>query len=287
MTTEQLLVAVLSVVVGLVGVGLTIRNWFYGGSVIRVELDLGRRDPLGGLVTGTVSRWRDKDNTAVLATQWGAQVDLVKVTVRNLGRTPATIHEVGLRGGSTLVPLQHWTAQPNFLVEPGETGEPLRIEAHDVKVFYFHALPVVRAARVRFGDGPLAFRAAVMTGTGKQRLSRCWRRGKWNIWTVQGAGDRCITGQILTTREQARLWVELTQNVYEPDMLWVRQISDQAAKLVEQGVNRDDAHENLTTLLGTFGVKREGHGSREFINGLVNHLITLRTEAETLSPPRA
>lgn len=287
MTTEQLIFAVLSVAFGLTGIVLTIRNWFYGGSVIRVELELGRRDAMGGLVTGTVTRWRDKDNAAVLATRWGAQVDLVKVTVRNLGRTSATIHDVGLRGGLAPMPKGQWTFHPNSLVEPGVTAEPARIEAHDVKVFYFHALPIVRAAREEFGAGPLAFRATVMTGTGKRRLSGRWRGGHWNIWTARGSGDRSITGQVLTTREQARLWVELTREVYEPDTLWVRQVSDEAAQLVDQGADRDVAYEKLTTFLDIFGVKQENHRSRDFVSALLDHLIKLRTEAETVgTPPR-
>lgn len=279
MSPEQLVFAVSSVAFALTGVLITVRNWFYGGSVIRVELDLGRRDSMGGLVTGSVARWRDKDNAAVLVTRWGPQVDLVKVTVRNLGRTPATVHDVGMRGGRAPLPRTKWTIRPNLLIGPGVQDESVRIEAHDVKVFYFHALPVVRAAREEFGSGPLSFRAAVMTGTGKQRLSRRWRRGTWNVWITEQAGDRSITGQLFTSREQARLWVELTQEVYEPDTTWVRQVTDQATHLVASGTDRDTAYEQLSEFLQIFGLGKEDWRAHAFISALLDHLVKLRTEA--------
>lgn len=287
MTPEQLIVAALSAIVGLVGIVLTIRNWIYGGSVIRVEMDLCRRDAMGGLVSGSIATWHRKGEAALVSMTGDAQVDLVKVTVRNHGRTSATIHDVGLRGGPAPVPLRQWTIRPNFFSEPGEMKEPVRIEAHDVKVFYFHSVPLLRAARQEFGGRPLAFRAAVMTGTGKQRLSRCMSRGKWNVWTVRETGDRSITGQVLTTREQARLWVELTAKVYEPDLLWVRQIADEAAKLVDRGLDRDEAYEKMTKLIRIFPVEPDEYRWRGFCNGLLLHLIKLRTDAELGAVPKA
>lgn len=280
MTPEQLIVAALSGLVGVAGIVLTIRNWIYGGSVIRVEMDLCRRDAMGGLVTGTIATWRKKASVPVVSPMGDAQVDLVKVTVRNLGRTSATIHDVGLRGGPAPIPLRQWAVHPNFFSEPGELTEPVRIEAHDVKVFYFHSVPLVRAARQEFGGCPLAFRAAVMTGTGKQRLSRWMNSRKWNIWTVRESGDRSITGEVLTTREQARLWVELTANVYEPSLLWIRQIADEAAMLVDKGLDRDEAYEKLTKLIRIFPVEVDEYRWRGFCHGLLMHLIKLRTDGD-------
>jgi hypothetical protein len=280
MTPEQLIVAALSGLVGLAGVVLTIRNWIYGGSVIRVEIDLCRRDAMGRLVTGTLATWRKKGSAAVVSTTDDAQVDLVKVTVRNHGRTSATIHDVGLRGGPAPIPLKQWTVRPNFFSEPGELTEPVRIEAHDVKVFYFHSVPLLRAARQEFGARPLAFRAAVMTGIGKQRLSGWMSRRKWNVWTVKETGDRSNTGEVLTTREQARLWVELTANVYEPSLLWVTQIADEAAMLVDKGLEREEAYEKLTKLIRIFPVEVDEYRWRGFCHGLLMHLIKLRTDGE-------
>lgn len=278
MTPEQLFVAALSGLVGIAGIVLTIRNWIYGGSVIRVEMHLCRRDAMGGLVTGTVDTWRQNASVAFVSTTGDAQVDLVKVTVRNLGRTSATIHDVGLRGGPAPIPLRQWTVRPNFFSKPGELTEPVRIEAHDVKIFYFLSVPLVRSARQEFGGHPLAFRAAVMTGTGKQRLSGCMNHRKWNVWTVRESGDRSITGEVLTTREQARLWVELTENVYEPSMLWVRQVTDEAAMLVDKGLDREEAYEKLTELIRIFPGKVDDYRWSGFCHGLLTHLIELRSD---------
>lgn len=284
MTLEQLLLAASSVILGLITIFLTIRNWIYGGSVIRVEIELSRRDSMGGLITAPIGTWRRKGIEAVPPLTGNAQVDLVKVTVRNLGRTPATIHDVGLRGGKAPIPFSRWTVRPNVFSEPGEKEEPLRIEAHDVKVFYFHSIPLLRAARERFGEQPLAFRASVMTGTGRERLSRCLKGGKWNVWTVEETGARSVTGRLLTTREQARLWVELTEKIYEPNFVWVRQAADHAAELVDQGLEAKDAYEQMTERIRIFGVAENDPRWRSFAHALLWHLIELRTAAAASKP---
>lgn len=285
MPIEQLLLAASTSILGLISLGLAIRSWIYGGSVIRVDVELSRRDSMGGLITGSVATWREGGSNAVLPVTGNAQVDLIKVTVRNLGRTAATIHDVGMRGGKTPIPLRRWTARPNFFSKPGEMAEPLRIEAHDVKVFYFHLIPLLRAARRQFGDQPLAFRASVMTGTGKERLSRCMKGGKWNVWTVRETGDRSITGELLTTREHARLWVELTEEIYKPDFLWVRQAADHAAELVDQGLGAKEAYGKMTERISIFGVAEDDQRWRSFANALLWELTELRAKvAASLAP---
>ncbi|UKA52174.1 hypothetical protein LFT48_21690 (plasmid) [Arthrobacter sp. FW305-123] len=279
MPIEQLLLTASTTILGLISLVLAMRSWIYGGSVIRVDMELCRRDSMGGLITGSVATWRQGGIDAVLPVSGNAQVDLVKVTVRNLGRTAATIHDVGLRGGKTPIPLRQWTARPNQFSQPGEMAEPLRVEAHDVKVFYFHSIPVLRTARRRFGDRPLAFRASVMTGTGKERLSRCLKGRKWNVWAVKEPGDRSITGELLTTREQARLWVELTDQIYKPEFLWVRQAADHAAELVDQGFEAEEAYEKMTERIRIFGVAEDDHRWQSFAHALLWDLIKLRTEA--------
>lgn len=279
MTLEQATFASISAILALIGIGLTIRNWVYGGSVIRVELELARREDLGTLVAGTVARWRQGDGEELLSGIRGAQVDLAKITVRNLGRTAATVHDVGLRVGRPPTAGGSWTAMASRLLPLGETSSVVRIEAHDVKVFYFHTMPIIRGARKRFGDGPLAFRAAVMTGVGKQRLSRRWYHRKWNVWVLRGNGDRSILDKPLTTREQARLWVELVEMIYEPSIIWVRQITNEAARLVDAGQDRDEIYENLLALHAMFGDSENPDRDHSFIRALTNDLVTLRDEA--------
>lgn len=166
----------------------------------------------------------------------------------------------------------------NRLLALGETSSVVRIEAHDVKVFYFHTMPIIRGARKTFGDGPLAFRAAVMTGVGKQRLSPRWYHRKWNVWVLQGQGDRSILDKPLTTREQARLWVELTEEIYEPSILWVKQITDEAARLVDAGEDRDAINQKLLERYAIFGKSETPHRDRDFIGAITEYLVELRDE---------
>jgi hypothetical protein len=276
MTSDQITFAAITAVLAIISVGLTIRNWLYGGSVIRVELELARRDDWGALISGTVGRWRQGDHEKLLSGISPSQVDLAKVTVRNLGRTAATIHDVGLRVGRPPVARGSWTAMANRLLDLGESSSVVRIEAHDVKVFYFHTMPIIRGARKEFGDGPLAFRAAVMTGIGKQRLSRRWRGHTWNVWILNESGDRSIVDLPLTLREQARLWVELTEQIYSPSTLWVRQITNEAARLVEAGENRDQIAARLTQLYEIFGPSKTRDRDLGFMRALTDDLIKLR-----------
>lgn len=279
MSSEQILFATLTATFAVVGIGLTIRNWFYGGSVIRVELDLARRDDWGALITGTVARWRQGDDEQLLKRIGGGQVDLVKVTLRNLGRTAATVHDIGLRAGRPPVPRGTWTAMANRLLEPGETSAVVRIEPHDAKIFYFHTMPILRGAHAEFGDGPLAFRAAVMTGVGKARLSPRWRRCKWNVWVIRGAGDRSIVDAPLSTREQARLWVELTEEVWEPSTIWVRQITNEAARLADAGQDPEAIYQGLIKLHSVFGKSDHADRDHMFMRALTDHLVELRQDA--------
>lgn len=280
MTGDQAAFAVVSAILASLGVGLTIRNWFYGGSVIRVELELAREEAWGGIISGTVARWLvgDDEQLQRLGGMNGAFIDIAKVTVRNLGRTAATVHDVGLRAGRPPVPRDSWTAMANPLLPLGETASVVRIEAHDVKVFYFHTVPILRSAQKHFGPGPLAFRAAVMTGVGRGRLSARWRNRRWNVWVVKGEGDRSIVDKPLSMREQARLWTELTKEIYRPDSSRVRQISDHAARLVDIGSSRDEILAELATINSIFGVSERPDREARFMEALTDHLVQIRED---------
>lgn len=272
MPPVQVVFAVLTATFATIGILLTIRNWVYGGSVIRVVFELGRRDDWGALATGAVSSWRDGSAEKMLTAFRATQVDVVKVTVRNLGRTAATILDVGLCVGPGPVPRGSWTAMPNDLLEPGQITEPVRIEAHDAKVFLFHFVPILRGARIEFGEGTLAFRASVNTGTGKTKLSRRRRGTNWNVLVISGTGDRSIRDQPLNTRDLARLWVELTADVYKPPEIWVRQITGEAARLVDDGVTRVEIEARLKDLLAIFGKSEDPRRDVAFVEALLDYL---------------
>ncbi|TFV81786.1 hypothetical protein E4V99_12540 [Microbacterium sp. dk485] len=276
------LFAVLSAVLAVVGILLGIRNWVYGGSVVRVEFELARTSSWGAIITRPIAAWKSSTGEELQPSKTlpGTQVDLAKVTVRNLGRTSATVYDVGLRIGRPPSARGSWTAQPQFFTDAGETEDRVRLEAHDVRVFYFHIIPILRGARIQFGEGDLAVRAAVNTGVGKWRLSRRWRRGRWNVWVVQGDQDRSIIGKPLTSREQARLWVELLRDFDGAREIWVRQIADQAADEVDAGLSRDEVCARVLETHRLFGTPPDQRAEEFYIRMLVDNLIALRDREE-------
>jgi hypothetical protein len=282
MTVEQAIFATISALVALLGVVLTLRNWVYGGSVIRVELELARRESWGAVVSGTVARWRSGVGTDIFdglrLMPQGVNVDLIKITVRNLGRTAATVHDVGLRIGPPPTAKGSWTGMPLRLLPLGETAGTVRVEAHDAKIFYFHAIPILRGARQTFGNVPLAVRGSVSTGVGKQRLSPRWHQRKWNVWRVKGDVDRSVSGVPLSTREQARLWVEITEDTFEPSIVWVRQITDKAADLADSGMSLNDMRDELAKLYAIFGPQQEPSRDASFMDAISDYLVRSRED---------
>lgn len=216
---------------------LSVRSWIYGGSVITVQIDLVERRRLGADLTGSVNRWRTEEGWAFTPRR-GLRLDMVKLTIRNKGRTAATIMDPALRIGKPPIPRGTWTFSPQGLLEDGETESVVRLESHDAKVFYFYLAPIVRGNWGQLGDIPLAIRGAITTGTGKTRLSRRWRglSVTWNILRL-APGIDWIGLQTPTTADRLWLWSELTWHVYESPKTIAPQLVQEAARHAETGAD--------------------------------------------------
>lgn len=267
------IVAVLSI---LVSAGLVIRNWYYGGSVIKVEIELMERRWLGADLIGSVDRWKRSDGM-LAAPRRGLRLDIVKLTVRNKGRTAATIMDPGLRLGTPPVPRRNWTAMPIRLLKDGETDTRVRIETHDAKVFYFLLEPLIRNARAEFGDVAIAARGAITTGTGKVRLSPRWRRRvpwTWNILTLPRGVD-WIGKESLTLADRLWLWSEVTSVVYEPSKAIAPQIVQEAARHAAAGADAKAIGDELDKLLAILASRDESTALRSWFRSLADEAVRL------------
>lgn len=187
------------------------REWYYGGSVLKVSFELGQTNgkalaramPVDFIDPQTVNRrfaWRLE----------GPLIDVAVITVSNRGRTPATIVNPGLVFTSRAAePLR----AAGVLVEGfgSEQEHRVRIEAHDSRVFVFMLQSMVDVAvkDIHFQtpqgtNGDLWARAIVTSGTGKDRRSSrmVWSKGRWN-------GRRLVSG----------LWKVRTPLVKEPTVM--------------------------------------------------------------------
>lgn len=266
---------------------LSVRSWYYGGAVITVEIELMERRWMGADLTGSVARW--KSGVGLLAgSRRGLRLDIVRLTVRNKGRTAATIMDPGLRVGRPPVPSGSWTIMAQRPLEDGETKPVVRIESHDAKVFYFYLVPMVRGAREEFGDGPLAMRGAITTGTGKTRLSPRWRRKlagwTWNLLTFAKGVD-WIGSEPPTIADRLWLWSEVTSFVYEPPKTIAPQLVQEASRRAEAG---DDV-KSIQTALGALQAifpDSDGFKARDgWLSALALEAAKLAaTDAETAVP---
>jgi hypothetical protein len=106
-----------------------VHSWLRGGSVVRVELELGELDSDGKLVRAVSKKWRrgvpvlEISDTLINP----MHVDVAVVTVRNLGRTPSNITKPGLLFGQG----RHAVHYVGVLLAPGELSNRVRIEAHE------------------------------------------------------------------------------------------------------------------------------------------------------------
>jgi len=267
------IVAVLSI---LVSAGLVIRNWYYGGSVIKVEIELMERRWLGADLIGSVDRWKRSDGM-LAAPRRGLRLDIVKLTIRNKGRTAATIMDPGLRLGTPPVPRRNWTAMPIRLLKDGETDARVRIETHDAKVFYFLLEPLIRNARAEFGDTAIAARGAITTGTGEVRLSPRWRRRvpwTWNILTLPRGVD-WIGKEPLTLADRLWLWSEITSVVYEPSKAIAPQIVQEAARHAAAGADAKAIGDELDKLLAILASRDESAALRNWVHSLTDEAVRL------------
>ena len=182
-------------------VAWAMHSWLRGGSVVRVELELGKLDPDGKLVRAVSKKWRrgvpvlEISDTLINP----MHVDIAVVTVRNLGRTPSTITKPGLLFGQG----RHAVHYGGVLLAPGELSNRVRVEAHDSQEFVFPIAGMAMDARQGVGQGrrgveprTIKARAQVTTGTGKVRRSS--RRTGWNV-EPEGRG---VGGGTLTIEAQ-------------------------------------------------------------------------------------
>jgi len=233
---------------------LSIRSWYYGGAVITVEIELMERRWMGADITGSIARWRSGTGLHARPRR-GLRLDIVRLTIRNKGRTAATIMDPGLRVGRPPVPSGSWTIMPQRLLDDGNTMSVVRIESHDAKVFYFYLAPMVRGAREEFGDGSIAMRGAITTGTGKTRLSPRWRRKStvwvWNVLTF-GKDVDWMGSEPLLIADRLWLWSAETSFVYDPPNTIAPQLVQEAARRAEAGDDVKSIQAALDALQAVF-----------------------------------
>ncbi|MCC4907752.1 hypothetical protein [Microbacterium sp. cx-59] len=266
----------------LVTVFLSARSWYYGGAVVTVELDLMERRWMGADLTGSIARW--KTGTGLHATpRHGLRLDIVRLTVRNKGRTAATIMEPGLRVGRQPVPTGSWTIMPPRRLSDGETDPVVRIESHDAKVFYFYLAPMVSGARDEFGDIALAARGAITTGTGETRLSRRWRRSSsgwtWNVLTLPKGVD-WIGSDPPTLADRLWLWSEVTSLVYQPPITIAPQFVQVAAKRAESGEDVESISTALSALQTAFPEGDAFRAREGWLTALAKEAINLASNED-------
>lgn len=209
-----------------------IQSYRRGGSVVRVEFEVGKLDAAGALIKAKPAAWSDaKDPAEALNVKVDPMnIDVGVVTVRNLGRTSATVTDVGL-----FVGYQKWKPvhYGGVLISPGETGTRHRIEAHDSRRFVFELWGPIELARQDLDKVNIPVQARVETGTGKQRRSRRWGRWKVGNATHLGAAPE-LGAQILRD--------------YAPSGLPLSELAGEIAlviRLVEDGADHADVMDRL------------------------------------------
>lgn len=182
------------VVTGVIVFAWAVREWIYGGSVLRVRFELGYTDgmqivraaPRDFTEPDLVGRHFDRRIT-------NPALDVAVITVTNRGRTAATVLHPGLRFTMRGVAPVFIGGMP--LDGFGEPNDRVRIEAHDSRVFVMPLSAMVRMARAdtnyqkaQGANPPLYARAQVSSGTGRVKRSRRFayrgtriRDGRWAV----------------------------------------------------------------------------------------------------------
>lgn len=206
-------IQVLLFIVALGALLWTIRETIYGGSVLKVTLELGRTDgkqmmsapPNDFVDPQTVYRRMPQQRLDQIA------VDVAIITVVNKGRTPATILQPALEFTSSgAAPVRVSSALLGG--KWGEGDYRVRLEAHDSRVFTMLLQPMADAARSDIQlqkpqgvGGEIWARGIVTAGTGKLRRSPrrtrrkglLWGDGRWKVRTPLLDNDPSPVEQLL------------------------------------------------------------------------------------------
>ncbi|GEK87915.1 hypothetical protein [Microbacterium aerolatum] len=182
------------VLVAVLALAWGIREWVYGGSLLKVQFELGYTDGLQ-LVRANPNDFVDP---SAVGLHFGRRItnpaiDVAVITVVNRGRTAATVLRPGLYFTMRGIAPVFVGGLP--LRDLGEGSERVRVEAHDACTFVVPLGALVRVANadVEFQKSlemrhAVYARAQVTSGTGRiKRSSRLIRHG-WrmvsNRWKV-------------------------------------------------------------------------------------------------------
>jgi len=186
--------AILTAAAAALGLCWAVLSWRFGGSMLKVELELGYTDGRAS-VHGSP---RDFDDPGLIPRRFGNRItnptiDVAVVTVRNRGRTAATVLNPSLR--FTQSGVEPVVIVGMLIPELGEDDRRVRVEAHDSRVFAMPLAAMVAAAdqdidfqKALGSRKPVRARAQVTSGTGRVKRSpilqmrdRRFERARWTV----------------------------------------------------------------------------------------------------------
>ncbi|GAA4492557.1 hypothetical protein [Microbacterium panaciterrae] len=200
--------AILTAAAAALGLGWTILAWIYGGSRLKVKLELGYTDGVH-LLKSVPRDFADPMTIRqrVVEAIGRPAIDVVVLTVINRGRTAATVHDPSLlfqRGDVDEVAVS--TA---LIRGRGVKKERVRLEPNDSCEFVMPLAPLVESAEAAFGlqkaKGavyPLRARGQVTSGTGRVKRSALFRVELFKLTRADWPVLMPLRGQPLTAEEQ-------------------------------------------------------------------------------------
>lgn len=196
------------VVTGVIVFAWAVREWIYGGSVLRVKFELGYTDGIQSVRAAP----QDFTEPGMVGRHIGRRItnpalDVAVITVINRGRTAATVLHPGLRFAMSGVAPVFIGGMP--LGDLGEPDDRVRVEAHDSCVF---VMPLGAMVRMAMADTdfqkaqgtirPLYARAQITSGTGRVKRSRRFTRLRWRIRDGRWAVRLPLRGRPLKVEEE-------------------------------------------------------------------------------------
>ena len=193
---------------GVIVFAWAVREWIYGGSVLKVKFELGYSDGIQSVRAAP----QDFAEPGSVGRHFGRRItnpalDVAVITVTNRGRTAATALQPGLRFTMRGVAPVFIGGVP--LADLGEPNDHVRVEAHDSCVFVMPLGAMVRMAvadtdfqKAQRTIHPLRARAQITSGTGRvKRSGRITRRG-WRIRDGRWAVRLPLRGRPLKVEEE-------------------------------------------------------------------------------------